>query len=144
MDADDWFGLATVLAVIIAGLVGAFYAPSRAGRQRIAESRLKWGERHRQLSIETNILLTELERLIRLKKYPVRQRKLSIELRAKAVELLLMINPESKDEAARAEGIMERDLLTRLTIVGVSLDMNYIKMHRAVLKHAWRQAKTEF
>ncbi|NSZ61009.1 hypothetical protein FY145_24565 [Agrobacterium tumefaciens] len=145
---DGWFGFLGVLLVVAAATATAFfsfYQLKRAGRQKIAEARLDWSDQYRELAVELYGLLVELERLMAPGKPPsIRRRRLQLEARSIAANLLMMVNPESSDAAASDEYAVEADLGSRLAKVGVSLDMDYVRRHRKVLKHNWYRIKTEF
>lgn len=58
--------------------------------------------------------------------------------------MLFMTNPDSADRAAVDEYTMEQDLLTKLARLGVTVDMDFVRKHRVVMKHNWIKAKSEF
>lgn len=143
MSEAVWISLASgVIAAAVAGLVSVIVTRmtvNRAGRQKIAEARMEWNARHRVLSVELRSVLD------RLGPMPKNQLRADVERAAEiATEILLIINPGEQDEAAWAEQTLQQAILAELTSVGVSVDMTYIGHHRAVLKHAWRTAKSEF
>jgi len=147
MTLSDWFGLATVISVVVVGLISgmvAYYGSKKEGRQKIAEARLDWSNSYSDLTSQLYGQLKELERLQDRGKMTIRRRRLEGEARTAAVEMLLMINPSSTDIAASDEYDVERDCLSRLAHLGISIDMDFVRKHRAVVKHAWRQAKSEF
>ncbi|RUW91270.1 hypothetical protein [Mesorhizobium sp. M7A.F.Ca.US.010.02.1.1] len=146
-DSQDWFGFAAVLAIIAASLASiwaSWITARRAGRQKIAEARLRWSDRYKDLVLDLDAKLSELDRLIDRPRYNITRRRLRLGIRRIATEMLFMTNPDSVDAAAQDEYAMERDLLDRLAYLGMSLDMNFVRKHRLVMKHNWRQAKSEF
>lgn len=147
MGYDDWFGLAGLVAVILgAGLTAwiSKLAAQKAGKQKIAEARLDWSNRYKDLSLELDKTLLTLERNhMRLRARTLFTDRLRVETRQIVTEMFYMTNPESSDEAASDEYEMEVKTLNRLARLGVSVDMDYIRTHRKVLKHNWRRAKSE-
>lgn len=148
-DYDGWFGLLGIVLVVAAAIATAgfsFWQMKRAGRQKIAEARLAWGDQYRMLAVDIDGRLVELERLMTPGKLPLSRRRvrLQLETRAKAATLLMMVNPDSDDAAADDEHSMEADLCARMARVGVAIDMDYVRRHRKVLKHNWHRVKNEF
>ncbi|ARS70881.1 hypothetical protein GOC54_05345 [Sinorhizobium meliloti] len=148
-DYDGLWGLISILLVLLTA-VGAtafsYFQLQRAGRQKIAEARLTWADQYRQLAVQLDQTMMEIERLMVPGKLPnsFRRRRLQLEARRTAIEMFLMVNPESFDNAAEAERLMEVDLCTRLARLGVAIDMHYVRQHRKVLKFNWHRVKKEF
>lgn len=133
--------LSGVTGVVVGGiltLIGTYYTVHRGGQQKIAEARMEWNERHRGLSVDL------YRRLHELHDAKEGRAPLQAAIAPIAVEILLMINPTGRGAPALDEGLMEDDLLSRLKAEGVKIDMDLVRHHRAVLKHAWRTAKSEF
>lgn len=146
MGYEEWFGLSSLVAVLILGIVTAiftYFSAKKAGLQKIAEARLDWSNQYKDLSLRLDRELMFLERDLRRKRSFVIDRR-RLEVRQIVTEMLYMVNPESDDEAGNDERVMEVQTLTRLARVGVSVDMQFVEMHRKVLKHNWRRAKSEF
>jgi hypothetical protein len=130
-------GVAIFGAVVSFGV--AIWTSFRSGSQKRAEARMVWNEAHRKLSVELSTVLD------RVKKNGVGLNgQDDAEAVALATEILLLINPDGKGRGAEAEKEMERDLLDRFHRLNLSLDMAYVRLHRAVLKAAWNDAKREF
>lgn len=148
MGYDEWFGLCSLIAVLAFAGVAAYFSylsAWKAGRQKVAEARLLWSERYKQLSLRLDRILLSLERDMRPgRPTTIFTNRRRLEARTIVTEMLYMINPESDDEAAEDERRMERETLHRLAMVGVGVDMNFVELHRRVMKHNWRRAKGEF
>ncbi|GEM_PF-6340474 len=148
MSLEEWFGLIGIIAVIAFAIVTAYISRQttlRVGRQKVAEARLIWADRYSAISLELDSLLLSLDRERDSGKLRsiVTDRKRS-HARKLATELMYMVNPDSDGPAASDEYTLEIELLSRLSHVGIKLDMNNIRIHRKVLKHNWKQAKSEF
>lgn len=147
MGYEEWFGLSSLLAVLVLGIVTAiftYFSAKKAGLQKVAEARLDWSNRYKDLSLQLDRELMLLERNMRSLRRSITADRRRVEVRQIVTEMLYMVNPDSGDEAGRDEHSMEVQTLNRLARVGVSVDMDFIAMHRKVLKHNWRRAKSEF
>ncbi|TAY97656.1 hypothetical protein ELH79_03790 [Rhizobium leguminosarum] len=148
-DYDGLFGLVGIVLVMLTaiGATGfAWFQLQRAGRQRIAEARLGWADKYRFLAVRLDAVLVELTRLTQPGKLPssIRRRRLQLDARTIAIEMLLMVNPDGNNATSTDEYDMERDLGARLAHLGVVVDMTYVRQQRKVLKHNWNAAKQEF
>jgi hypothetical protein len=146
---DGFFGLIGIMLVMLSAVGASAFAwiqLQRAGRQRIAEARLGWAEKYRALAVRLDGIIVELHRLMQPGKLPgaFRRRRLQIEARTIAIEMLLMVNPDGNNPSSSDEYDMERDLGSRLAALGVNVDMAYVRQQRKVLKHNWTAAKKEF
>jgi hypothetical protein len=144
MNVGDWFGLATLVVVVAVSVWTAFHTSGREGKRKVAEARLKWNDRFQELAAELHDTFREIERLDSLKRYPISRRRNLDKAQKLASELLIMINPDSADEAGRQEAKMETYLVSRLASFGRPVDLEYIRTLRVVLKRSWQKAKAEF
>jgi hypothetical protein len=67
-----------------------------------------------------------------------------METKQEALDILMMINPDSGDQSGADEALVETDLMYRLGKFGLNLDMRWARSHRHVVKNKWRQARGEF
>lgn len=145
---DGWFGLVGIVAVAVAAM-GTFFVARhqtrKGGVQRRGEARLAWADKYSLLATQIATKIEELENLNRQGAPHSRAlERVRIQAKAMAVEILIMVNPDSNDDAGRDEGRMENDLCDRLSRLGVYVDRNYVAHHRKVLKHNWARIKKEF
>ncbi|QTK80990.1 Hypothetical protein AT6N2_L0005 [Agrobacterium tumefaciens] len=146
---DGLFGLVGIILVALTAVgasIFAWFQLQRAGRQKIAEARLGWADTYRDLAVRMDSILFETTRLMQPGKLPrsIRRRRLQAEARTLAMQMLLMINPDGRSGSSLDELEMEADLGARLARAGVTVDMDYIRQQRKVLKHNWNTVKKEF